>query len=237
MAACVQTITHQCHLRPPSVFYELPRRPFSSSALSIDPRTIRLVQLAVRNMTKVSSLRIIFGHPGLNDALIRSFFDIDRVAFNPVRRLWIENARISAGCCLDITSHPYDLALKLSFHGLESVRLRRLQLVPDCAYGHPPWNQYIESRAGLVLDLSRDIAVRQLQWLEAGGDRDLLSPVEALYEAANHYDDHMYARLDSEVTSVQRLVVQEGHEPCHRKRSELAYRGILREDQLLEPML
>ena len=94
LAASVESVTHRCHLTPPNIFSELPRTPFSSQTLSIDPRTICLVRLAVRNMTRVNTLRLVFGHPKLTEALLRCFFDENRKRENPIKRLWLDNVRI-----------------------------------------------------------------------------------------------------------------------------------------------
>ncbi|TKA67579.1 hypothetical protein B0A55_10181 [Friedmanniomyces simplex] len=92
LAACVQVVTSRCHLPTPAIFQELPRIPFSSQTLSTDPRTICLVRHAVRNMTKVHTLRIILGHPNLNDALLRCFFDKRRKKSNPMRGIGGQDA-------------------------------------------------------------------------------------------------------------------------------------------------
>lgn len=150
LASCVQILTHRCHLPTPAIFGELPGNPFSSQTLSTDPRTIRLVQLAAANMTRVHTLRVILGHPTLTDALLRSLFDIRRrqnECFAPVRRLWLENCRVSAGLKSELDhGNPYALPSQLSFHGLESVRLRRLPLRSASSRGSPPGVVY--SRGG-----------------------------------------------------------------------------------------
>lgn len=133
LASCIQTLTHRCHLPPPAIFGELPSNPFNSQTLSTDPRTIRLVQLAVANMPRVHTLRIILGHPNLTDALLRSLFDKRRRGadgFVPVRKLWLENCRLPAGLNIDLDDGDtyYGLPSHLSFHGLESVRFRRLPM-------------------------------------------------------------------------------------------------------------
>lgn len=132
LASCVRTLTHRCHLPPPTIFGELPGSLFNSQTLSTDLRTIRLVQLAVANMPSVHTLRIILGHPNLTDALLRSFFDARRTGAEgavPVRKLWLENCRISAGLNVNLNDGgPYGLPSRLSFHGLESVRFRRLPM-------------------------------------------------------------------------------------------------------------
>ena len=98
-------------------------------------------------MTRVHTLRIIFGHPNINDALLRCFFDRHRQRSTPVRRLWLENCRISAGCCLELIEHPLDLPLELDFTGLESVRFRRLPLRTGKATSKPtPGNRFVHAR-------------------------------------------------------------------------------------------
>ena len=140
-------MTYQCHLPPPAIFNELPRTPFSGVTLSPDPRTSKLVQLAVQHMTRVHTLRIIFGHPNINDALLRCFFAKDRQPITPVRRLWLENCRISAGCHLHLSEHPLNLPLRLDFSGLESVRFRRLPIRPGRpTTKHIPRNQFVHAR-------------------------------------------------------------------------------------------
>jgi hypothetical protein len=126
VASHVQTLTHRCHLPPPAIFNELPETPFSGITLSQDLRTVQLVGLAVLNLTKVHTLRIIFGHPNINDALIRFFFDKNRGRDTPVRRLWLENCQIHPGCLLDFPQSQ--LPAYLDFSGLESLRLRRLPM-------------------------------------------------------------------------------------------------------------
>jgi hypothetical protein len=115
--------------------------------LSPDPRTIKLVQLAVQHMTRVHTLRIIFGHPNINDVLLRCFFSRQRARVTPIRRLWLENCRISAGCDLRLINHPLDLPLELDFSGLESIRFRRLPMRPGRPTDrHTPQKLYVHSR-------------------------------------------------------------------------------------------
>lgn len=79
-------------------------------------------------MRKVHTLRLIFGHPHLNDALIRCFFDKDRPRDNPIRRLWLENLRLGFNFSLHFPQHPLGLPKNLTFNGLESIRFRRLPM-------------------------------------------------------------------------------------------------------------
>lgn len=138
---------HRCHLPQPAIFNDLPRSTFSGMTLSPDPRTIKLVQLAVQHMTRVHTLRIIFGHPNINDVLLRCFFSRQRARVTPIRRLWLENCRISAGCDLRLINHPLDLPLELDFSGLESIRFRRLPMRPGRPTDrHTPQKLYVHSR-------------------------------------------------------------------------------------------
>ena len=115
--------------------------------LSPDPRTTKLIQLAVQQMTRVHTLRIIFGHPNITDALLRCFFSSQQDRITPIRRLWLENCRISAGCDVRLINHPLDLPLELDFGGLESIRFRRLPMRPGRPTDkHTPQKLYVHSR-------------------------------------------------------------------------------------------
>ena len=71
-----------------------------------------------------------------------------------IRRLWLENCRISAGCNLSISRHPLHLPLNLDFSGLESIRFRRLPIRPGMSLSHTiPAHQFVNSRGGKLLDL------------------------------------------------------------------------------------
>ncbi|EME38966.1 hypothetical protein DOTSEDRAFT_57272 [Dothistroma septosporum NZE10] len=153
IAACVQTLTHRCHLPPPAIFQELPYVAFSASTLSADPRTIELVKLAAKQLKNVNTLRIVFGHPNLTDALLRCFFDVKRTGKGAgcarIRKLWLENCRISNGLCTTLPLHPYGLPLALDLSGLESVRFRRLPIRPrSYDSGNAPTFMYNYSRDG-----------------------------------------------------------------------------------------
>lgn len=152
IASCVTTLIHRCHLPPPAIFYELPRTPFSGQTLSPDPRTAKLIQLAVRNMKNVQTLRIIFGHPNINDALLRNFFDAEREP--SIRRLWLENCRISSTCDLQQLTHLEQIPSELNFAGVESVRFRRMPIRPAMPLEkRTPLYQYVHARGGTEADM------------------------------------------------------------------------------------
>lgn len=152
IGSLVNTITHSCHLPPPAIFRELPRTTFSGQTLSPDPRTAKLVQLAVKNMSNVQTLRIINGHPNINDALLRCFFDKSRP--RNIRRLWLENCRINVGCSLKQINHPLQLPYELDFTGLESIRFRRLPLRPAMPLDKEiPRFQFVHARGGMSVDM------------------------------------------------------------------------------------
>lgn len=130
LARHVQILEHKCHLPPAGIFNELPNTPFSGCTLSPDARTRELVVRAVTGMRRVHTVRIIFGHPALNDALLRCLFDKNREKESSVRRLWLEDCRIAAGCDLHFLGHPLGLPEELDFGGLESLRFRRMPLRP-----------------------------------------------------------------------------------------------------------
>ena len=229
IAAYVQVVVHQCYLPPPAIFHELSRTTFSSQTLSTDPRTISLIRHAVRNMVKVNTLRIVFGHPNLTDALLRCFFDKHRARHNPVRRLWLENCRISAGCNLSINEHPHGLPVQLDFDGLQSVRLRRLPLRPDESKA-ADFSSYerVTSRGGDVVDNQQDgvggvysttfnpvraelsAGQQHLDWVSAQHNSStaaddsmklgVVSPLSVLFQEATLYDRRIWEALESSGT-------------------------------------
>lgn len=79
-------------------------------------------------MKRVHTLRVVFGHPRLTEALLRCFFAAKREREVPVKKLWLENVRIAEGIQMHLDHHKYELPLELDFTGLESIRLRRLPL-------------------------------------------------------------------------------------------------------------
>lgn len=130
IAAHVQIVHHTCHLPPVGIFNELPKTPLAGQTLSLDPRTTELVKRGVRGMVRVHTVRIVFGHANITDALLRCFFDKDRLRETPVRRLWLEDCRLAGGLDLSFPNHPLGLPSELDFTGLESVRFRRMPLHP-----------------------------------------------------------------------------------------------------------
>ena len=243
LAASVESVTHRCHLTPPNIFSELPRTPFSSQTLSIDPRTICLVRLAVRNMTRVSTLRIVFGHPKLTEALLRCFFDENRERESPIKRLWLENVRIVEGTEMFLDRHKYSLPLRLDFSGVEKLRLRRL---PLASMDMP---QEERARNPAIFVYSRGVTVQELQNGLGGnyltstsplknevipGHEQLehalddidhsneQSPLEMLMGRAIRYDDAIYKALSQEVKFPAEVVAATVPSPYWR--SILAYR-------------
>lgn len=137
IAAQVQVLEHRCRVPPPAIFNELPKSTFGGQTLSYDPRAIELVRLAVRGMVKVGTVRIVGGHQGLVDVLLRCLFDRERASESPVRRLWVEGCRVSGACEISFPEHPVGLPTELDFSGLQSVRMRRLPLRPALSREHP----------------------------------------------------------------------------------------------------
>lgn len=119
LASKVQTLTHRCHLPTPNIFSELPRMYFDSDNISTDIRLHKLLRLAIRNLTNVHTLRIVYGHWHLTTALISGFLNQERPREVPLRKLWLES------CAFDIRNVYFlDPAFTT---GLESIRLRRLR--------------------------------------------------------------------------------------------------------------
>lgn len=240
----VQTLNHRCHLPPPATSGELSRSPFSSQTLSTDPRTLRLAQLACRNMTKLQTLRIIFGHPSLNDVLLRTLFDRNHPRSTPIRKLWLENCRISAGCQRVLEAHPFGthMPLVLDFSGLESVRIRRVPLQPGvdtttpvpphvCVYARSNTLEVIQDGVGGTYETTENsLRVEQgitgltseLHGFEESGEATLL---KSLFALANQFDDKIYARIMEDITLEQRRMIEDVYVGPHWERSLMAYRG------------
>jgi hypothetical protein len=238
IAASVESVTHRCHLTPPDIFNELPHRPFTAQTLSVDPRTICLVRLAVRNMTRVNTLRVVFGHPKLTEALLRCFFDADRQAENRVKRLWLDNIDIVAGTEQTSTFEKNGLPLHLDFRGVEALRLRRLPLGAanmEDQHRLTRRTQVVYSRGGRASELSDGLGgnyltttnfagaeiVPGLEQAESDGqdldDSQQSSPLETLMRSTNRFDDAIYEALSQQHEFPPEVVA--ANIPSHCKRS------------------
>lgn len=227
---------------------------FTSQTLSIDPRTIKLVQLAVRHMKNVHTLRIIFGHPTLTDALLRCFFDKQRSrsesGYARIRKLWLENVRVSAGLDMQISHHPYNLPLLCSFSGLESVRFRRLPMRPGTSFNkisEPNLWSYSRSRTAkslqdglggrymttiMHIDEEHRYGEDHVRWLEgrdvhlgltSGDSKEQSMPLEELYELPARWDDLIYQEISS--TTLLPVEISNLGSPSFQQRAAQAYRG------------
>jgi hypothetical protein len=116
----VHCLTHRCHLPSPNIFDELPRIHCDDETLSQDGRLYVLLNLAIRNMVNLHTLRIVYGHMRLASALVAGILHQNRQQRVSLRKLWLEN------CCLS-PSVTRSLSL-LNLSGLESLRLRRLDV-------------------------------------------------------------------------------------------------------------
>ena len=191
-------------------------------------------------MTNVHTLRIIFGHPNLNDALLRCFFDKSRESSVPVRKLWLESCRISAGCDISIPSNSYGLPLQLNFGDLESVRFRRLPLRPGVGLdrGMPIYHS-VYARSTHVLELQDGVGGQYLTTTNtliseqsasenSEGRKELLgnpATLTTLYKNSNHWDDAIYDDLRAYTTREQDQILDRYHVESHEERSKIAYRG------------
>lgn len=237
-------VTHRCHLSPPAIFNELPKNPFSAQTLSIDPRTICLLKMAVRNMRKVNTLRIVFGHPKLSEALLRCFFDASRERETPVRRLWLESVKLSEGLELSLNRHKYGLPLHLDFSGLATIRLRRLPLrTVEMAQEERVTNrsERVYARGGTSMELQNGLGGHHLTTINTLGAEVVLGhehleqaldpevteenhgewPLQRLMNFANHFDDKIYDALTVQVELP--VEVQQAAVHSHLERSVLAY--------------
>lgn len=193
-------------------------------------------------MTRVSTLRVIFGHPKLTEALLRCFFDADRKAENRVKRLWLDNVNIVAGTERSLTFEKYGLPLKLDFGGVEALRLRRLPLWAahmDDQHRLLVRSHVVYSRGGRAGELSDGLGGNYLtttnfagieiipgleQAEQAGQGMDAsqqLSPVESLMHSANRFDDAIYEALSRQYEFPPEMVA--AHIPSHHHRALHTY--------------
>ncbi|KAB2580565.1 hypothetical protein BFW01_g3399 [Lasiodiplodia theobromae] len=126
IACHVQTVLHRCHLPTPSIYHELPLFCFRSLTLSNDSRTHKLLMLAIRNMTNVHTLRIIYGHYFLAYGLIWGFLHPHRPRSVPLKRLWLEYCSLSMP-----EPGPIGSSFWPDLSGITSLRLRRLSYLND----------------------------------------------------------------------------------------------------------
>jgi len=92
---------------------------FNGENISQDNRTLKLLQLAIRNMVSVQTLRVIFGHYNITKGLLEGFLDPDRVRRIPLRKLWLESCSFLFA--------KIEIRPSVDMSGLESVRIRRLR--------------------------------------------------------------------------------------------------------------
>lgn len=198
-------------------------------------------------MKRVHTLKVIFGHPRLTEALLRSFFDARRERETPVKKLWLENVRIVEGTQMHLDRHKYELSADLDFAGLESIRLRRLplpttELSPNEMISVRSYFNY--SRGGTPIELQNGLGGNYLTSTRTVGAEaipgheflDLVyegnannlpedeSPfVSTLYDA-HRFDDAIYQNLSKDVKlpdEVERAAIE-----SHHLRSILTYQGL-----------
>jgi len=193
-------------------------------------------------MTRVNTLRLVFGHPKLTEALLRCFFDADRQAENRVKRLWLDNIDIVAGTEQSSTFEKYGLPLKLNFRGVETLRLRRLPLGAvelDDQLKLTRRTQVVYSRGGRAGELSDGLGgnyltttnfagaetIPGLEQAELAGEdsssSQQLSPLEALMHSAHRFDDAIYENLSREYKIPPEVVT--ANIPSHQQRSLHTY--------------
>jgi len=76
----------------------------------------------------------------------------------------------------------------------------------------------------------QNVGFEHLEWSAASSDaqhveNDDRPPLEVLYGPSNKWDDEIYDTLLTQVSRTEQTVILDRHEPSHRKRSELSYRG------------
>jgi hypothetical protein len=190
IASKVQKLTHRCHLPTPGIFNELPKMFFHGRTLSQDPRTFRLLQLAIENMINLQTLRIVFGHWNLAKALLEGFLNPTRPKRVPLRRLWLESVSLDGA--------EIDFGDIMDLSGLQSIRIRRLRVhntdgdtmvFPEfqlCRGGHP---MNMHNGAGGYYQTTVNFGeVPTIQ-------RGRLYENEELAKIAHNFDDHIYRTL------------------------------------------
>lgn len=101
-----------------NIFDNLDRMYFDNATLSDDARLHTLLALAIKNLVNVHTLRIVYGHWRLTNALLAGFLCKSRPQRVPLRKLWLES------CCYSMD--PADFLAASDTTGLESIRIRRL---------------------------------------------------------------------------------------------------------------
>lgn len=240
IASHVHTLTHRCHLPPPAIFYELPRVSFQGRTLSHDVRTLRLLALAIRNLTNIHTLRIIFGHWNLTRGLLTGL--LVKPQGPKLRHLWLENCSL-AGISARVLE-AFDLG------GLESIRMRRLPLLSHvgrqdsqevyCRGPFPDWRRdgALELRQdgqGGVIKTSTELLGRQEKTLREliGCHRYRPSPetsqhvfdlhkkmFELLFEEAHNFDQEIYNQLRGDydgglISSIEQELSDQDRSPTH----------------------
>ena len=121
LASQVREVSHRCHLHLPDVWADLTSMTFSNQTFSIDPRTSRLLYRAISTLTRVHTLRIVFGHQTIVQTLLSGFLNRRSPSPShwPLRRLWIESS-----CLMDLSL----LKVLTTANSLETFRCRRLTL-------------------------------------------------------------------------------------------------------------
>lgn len=174
LASQVRVVMHRCHLPLPDVFGDLPSMCFDDATLSRDPRTLRLLQLAIQNLINVHTLRIVLGHHNVVHGLILGFFGKQRPRTCSVRRLWLESS------CLD--GMEWD---RLDSTGLESFRYRRAATVHEAARRDRQAIMYALTRRDPDMAYTDGYSVRTT----------LARSVESVFELsaeASTWDDEIY---------------------------------------------
>ena len=174
LASQVRVLMHRCHLPEPDVFEDLPNMSFSDATLSRDPRTLRLLRLAIQSMNNVHTLRIVLGHHNVVYGLISGFFRKDRPRKCPVRRLWLESSSLDG--------LEWD---QLDSRGLESFRYRRAAILHEAARRERQGTMYTLTRKGIFSALTHLYTVGTT--LARSVD-----PASTDFADAKFWDDHIY---------------------------------------------
>ncbi|KAF2025638.1 hypothetical protein EK21DRAFT_116648 [Setomelanomma holmii] len=183
LASKVQTLTHRCHLPTPNIFDELPRMHFDAENLSQDGRLHILLQLAIRNMVNVQTLRIIYGHKQLSDLLVGGFLDKHQPRRVGLRRLWLENCSLSWGALQRLSISDGS--------GLESLRIRRLDIAPD---REMQFNEFRPSRDGFGFRMHSGAGGFAATTVQVSAEETLYTDLE-LWSHSKYFDWAIWEKL------------------------------------------
>ena len=118
LASYVQELSHRCHQHLPDPWEDVASgMAYNNSTFSMHPNTKGLIRRAIKNMTNVTTVRLILGHQTIVKELLQGFFGHHRQQPCHVKRLWVESCSLSNL-----------VGTSFSGPGLETIRCRRMRI-------------------------------------------------------------------------------------------------------------